>query len=94
LKRAGDDAGARVTLGGMKGLCEAELLDLDSALEELKALNARQADIVERRFFGGQTTAETAGMLGISQSAVERDWRVARAWLKNKLRPQQCTAVG
>lgn len=63
----------------------ADLLILDSALEELAQCNARQAQVIESRFFGGLTVAETAALLGVSDSAVERDWRVAKAWLATKL---------
>lgn len=90
LKRGGDGEAVLVTLGDfgeMTVACDAELLDLDSALEKLKVLNARQAEIVESRFFGGQSIEETADILGISVSAVERDWRVAKAWLASRIRP-------
>ena|SRR5581483_835581 len=65
---------------------DAELLALDAALEELKQMNPRQASIVESRFFGGFSVAETAALLGVSESVVERDWRAARAWLKAQVR--------
>jgi RNA polymerase sigma-70 factor (ECF subfamily) len=40
-----------------------------------------KAQVVEMRFFGGLTTEETAGVLGISTRTVERHWQYARAWL-------------
>jgi RNA polymerase sigma factor (sigma-70 family) len=63
----------------------AQLLELDTLLSELGRLNPRQAQIVENRFFGGLNVAETAAVLGVSQSSVERDWRAARAWLVSRI---------
>lgn len=71
---------------GEAGGNEAEFLRLDSALEELSHLNARQATIVESRFFGGMDVLETARVLGVSEATVQRDWRSARAWLGRELR--------
>jgi RNA polymerase sigma factor (sigma-70 family) len=64
-----------------------QLLELDAMLNELSHLNARQAQIVEHRFFGGLTVTETAAELGVSESSVERDWRAAKAWLSIRIRP-------
>jgi RNA polymerase sigma factor (TIGR02999 family) len=63
-----------------------ELLALDAALDRLAALNARHAQVVELRFFGGLTVEETAKVAGISEKTVKRDWALARAWLENELR--------
>lgn len=63
-----------------------ELVGLDEALTTLERLEPRQAQMVESRFFGGLTVAETAGLLGVSEATVLRDWRVARAWLARELR--------
>ena len=60
-------------------------LALDSALESLAALSARQAQIVELRYFGGFTVEETASLLEISPKTVKRDWAAARAWLRREL---------
>ncbi len=65
--------------------CDADLLALDAALEDLARLNPRQAQMVESRFFGGLNVAETAALLGVSESAIERDWRAARAWLAGRI---------
>ncbi len=62
-----------------------DLLTLDDALTRLAALDAEQGRIVELRFFGGLSTAETAHVLGVSESTVERGWRVARAWLMREV---------
>jgi RNA polymerase sigma-70 factor, ECF subfamily len=63
-----------------------DLIDLDSALSRLAALNARQARVVELRFFAGLNVDETAEAVGISPKTVKRDWTVARAWLHRELR--------
>jgi DNA-directed RNA polymerase specialized sigma24 family protein len=63
-----------------------ELLALDEALDRLERLSARQAAIVETRFFGGLEAAETAELLNVSEATVLRDWRAARAWLARELR--------
>jgi RNA polymerase sigma factor (TIGR02999 family) len=62
-----------------------ELIELDMALEELARMNARQAALVEARFFGGFELAETAALLNCSEATVLRDWRAARAWLALRL---------
>jgi RNA polymerase sigma factor (TIGR02999 family) len=69
--------------------CDLELLALDAALEKLKEMNPRQAQVVDCRFFGGLTVAETAELLGVSESVVERDWRAAKAWLVSTIRPDK-----
>ncbi len=63
-----------------------ELLALDSALTELAALDARQARLVELRYFVGLTAEETAEVLGISPTTVKREWNLARAWLFRRLK--------
>lgn len=70
---------AQQSLGGI------DLLDLDAALAELGALDGRQARVVELRFFGGLDVRETAEVLGVSERTVKGDWRVARAWLQDRL---------
>ena len=62
-----------------------DLIDLDRALNDLAQLDARQAKLVELRYFGGLENAELAAVLGISEPTVVRDWRVARAWLYDRL---------
>lgn len=62
-----------------------ELLALNQALERLAELDARQAQVVELRHFGGLENSEIAEVLGISLATVERDWRVARLWLHREL---------
>lgn len=64
---------------------EIDLIFLDNALNELAEFDALQARIVELKFFGGLTNEEAAEVLGISDSTVKREWRMARAWLTAKL---------
>ena len=61
------------------------LVALDEALERLGRLDERQARVVECRFFGGLSEAETAAALGISQRTVAREWVTARGWLYQEL---------
>jgi len=64
-----------------------EILSLDEALDELAALDARQARLVELRYFGGLTAEEAAAVLGVSLTTVKRDWNLAKAWLYRRLSP-------
>jgi RNA polymerase sigma factor (TIGR02999 family) len=65
------------------------LLALDDALERLKQLDGRQAQVVECRFFGGMTEEETAEALGIGLRTAKRDWAKARSWLYQEIYPEQ-----
>lgn len=58
-----------------------DVLALDQALDGLAALDARQARVVELRYFGGLSAEETALALEVSLATVNRDWALARAWL-------------
>ncbi len=64
---------------------DADVIAVNDALDELTKLDARQAKIVELRYFGGLTIEETAEVLGISTPTVKRDWLVARAFLQRAL---------
>jgi RNA polymerase sigma factor (TIGR02999 family) len=61
------------------------LVALNEALDRLAALDVRQARVVECRFFGGLTEAETAAALGVTSRTVTRDWVKARGWLYQEL---------
>jgi RNA polymerase sigma factor (TIGR02999 family) len=65
--------------------CNVDILDLNTALEELAILSPRQCQIVECRYFSGLTIEETAGVLDISPATVKRDWEFAKAWLLSRL---------
>src|SRR6202049_94095 len=58
-----------------------EILALNEALESLAEIDARQARVVELRYFGGLSVEETAEVLGITPVRVKRDWQKAKAWL-------------
>ena len=62
-----------------------ELLALDEALGRLAERSERHARVVEMAFFGGLTQPEIAEALGVSETTVRRDWRMARAWLTQEL---------
>ena len=62
-----------------------DLIALDDALAELRRLSHRQAQVVELKFFGGLSVEETAQVLDVSERTVKGDWRVARAWLRQRL---------
>ncbi|HEY3138817.1 MAG TPA: sigma-70 family RNA polymerase sigma factor [Blastocatellia bacterium] len=62
-----------------------EIIALDDALTALAALDARQAQIVEMRYFVGLSADETAEVLGVSPVTVNRDWRAAKLWLLKEL---------
>jgi RNA polymerase sigma factor (TIGR02999 family) len=66
-----------------------DVLALDAALEELARMNPRQARAVELRFFGGLDVTEIVEALGVSKSTVDRDWRVAKAWLEAEIRRER-----
>ncbi len=62
-----------------------EVLAIHDALDRLAKVNARGATVVEHRFFAGLTVEETAALLGVSGKTVQRDWILARAWLRNEV---------
>ena len=63
----------------------AEVVALDDALAELAQLSPRQSRVVELRYFGGLSGAETAQVLQVSTDTVTRDWKQAKAWLYRAL---------
>jgi RNA polymerase sigma factor (sigma-70 family) len=67
------------------GETDDDVAAIDEALTKLGMLDARQARIVEMRYFGGLTIEETAQALDISDATVKREWTLARAWLKREL---------
>ena len=64
---------------------ETDLVALDTALVRLARIDARKAQIVEMRFFGGLTVEEIGEVLKVSTGTVKRDWRAAKAWLYQEL---------
>ena len=62
-----------------------DVLEINRALDKLAAFDARKSEIVELRFFAGLTNKEIAEAVGRSTATIEREWRVARAWLYHEL---------
>lgn len=65
-----------------------EIAMVDEALRQLENENARQARVVELRYFGGLSEEQIGVVLGISPRSVKRDWALARIWLFQRLHPQ------
>jgi RNA polymerase sigma factor (TIGR02999 family) len=88
-KRGGGEL--RLSLNDVDDFSKDESLDLealDEALQKLAKSFPQGSQIVELRYFGGLTIAETASVLKVSDTTVERDWRFARAWLLRELSNQ------
>jgi RNA polymerase sigma factor (TIGR02999 family) len=62
-----------------------EILAIHEALERLAKMDARHAQVVEMRFFGGLSVDETAEVLKLSPQSVMRDWKLAKAWLRREI---------
>jgi RNA polymerase sigma factor (TIGR02999 family) len=78
----------RVPLDAVVDYFEEQGLDVvavHEALDRLAELDGRQAQVMTLRYFGGMTVPEVATALGVSAVTVERDWRLARAWLAGRL---------
>lgn len=86
-KRRGD--APHVTLSAAEDVAgpedDVDVVRLDAALQGLAQLDARAAEIVEMRYFGGMTIEEIAAALDLSPATVKRDWTAARAWLRREL---------
>jgi RNA polymerase sigma factor (TIGR02999 family) len=86
-----DKRGGGVTLVGLETGSPStrdnvvDVIAVDEALSRLAALDVQQSRIVELRFFGGLTAHETAETLGVSVATVDRDWTMAKAWLRSQL---------
>ena len=63
----------------------ADLVELDEALNALAEVDQRKARVVEMRFFGGLSVKEVAEVLKVSEETVLRDWRLAKVWLLREL---------
>ena len=86
-KRGGSDQ-QRLSItnaGALSDKPDLDLLALHEALEELAVVDPQQSRIVELKFFGGLSIEETAEVLKLGHATVERDWKMARAWLRRKL---------
>jgi RNA polymerase sigma factor (sigma-70 family) len=65
---------------------DVDLIALNDAMKDLTKIDPLKAEIVELRFFGGLTVDETAEVLKLSPRTVDRDWKMAKAWLFKELR--------
>ena len=86
LKRGGD--AQKLSLDDSLGLASGPPVafdELDEALNRLQQLDPNQAKIVELRFFGGLTVEEVSEVIGSSTATIEREWRMAKAWLHSQL---------
>jgi RNA polymerase sigma factor (TIGR02999 family) len=93
LKRGGDICLVPLEEAGLASANRGkDLLAIDEALSALSAIDPRKGQVVELRFFGGLTAAETAEVLKVSPDTVLRDWKLAKAWLLREL--NQGTARG
>lgn len=84
-KRGSGQKDVTLTAGAAVSMPEVEVLTLHLLLEELHQIDARAAQVVELRYFGGYDEAEVAAILEISESTLRRDWRRARAFLLAEL---------
>jgi RNA polymerase sigma-70 factor (ECF subfamily) len=66
-----------------------EILELHEALEKMKTEDARMAQVVELRIFGGLLSREVAEVIGVSKRTVDGDWKVAKMWLGRELSEQE-----
>ena len=90
-KRGGDDETlsledtATLVSKQTKNNKDVDVVALDDALNTLAGIDARKAQVVELRFFGGLNFDETAEVLKVSATTVARDWSTARAWLHREM---------
>lgn len=74
-------------VGATDGASVVDVIALDGALDALERHSARQARIVQLRYFGGLSVPEVAEVLGMTPRTVDRDWSAAKAWLRAQLQP-------
>ena len=87
-EKRGGSAQKRLSITSVEGVSakpDLDVLALHEALEELATIDPQQSRIVELKFFGGLSIEEVAEVLGVGHATVERDWKMARAWLRRKL---------
>ena len=85
-KRGGDAVKVTLNEAVISGSStDADLLDLEEALQALAELDQRKAELIELQYFGGLSFKEMEEVTGLSSSTLDRDLRMARAWLKDQL---------
>ena len=83
-KRGGEHAPTDIDIDTVASpSTSADIMAVDEALRRLTRLNPRQGQLVELRYFGGLTLAETSTALGVSVATIKREWATARAWLRH-----------
>ena len=85
MRRNGGQRVALVDRANLTQMAGVDLIALDESMEKLARLDPRQAQIVDLRFFGGLTEDEIADVLGVATITVKREWRIARAVLRQQL---------
>ncbi len=86
-KRGGDYQRTAIELANCESTPDqVDLPNLDYALDKLAKTDERKSRVVELRYFAGLSIPETAEVLGVSHATIERDWRLARAWLYDELK--------
>ena len=94
-KRGGDQTKVEfVEALAPSGTRSLDIIALDDALKDLAQLNPQHSQIVELRFFGGMKTEEVAEVLDVSPRTVQREWRMARAWLRRHIFAEQPDDTG
>ena len=66
-----------------------DLVAIDDALQALATVDPRKSQVVELRFFGGLNAKEIAAALNVSVETVDRDWKLAKSWLRRELRKER-----
>jgi RNA polymerase sigma factor (TIGR02999 family) len=86
-KAAMRDSGIRLTLDDALAfkVRSLDMVALDDALNQLAKLNPQQSRIIELRFFGGLSIAETSRAMGLAPTTVKKYWAIARLWLYHQL---------
>jgi RNA polymerase sigma factor (TIGR02999 family) len=85
-KRGGDQVNVSLeNIGAFGTQPTTDVLALHDVLNRLAEIDPDQSRIVELRFFGGLTIIEAAEVMQVSHSTVEREWKIAKAWLKREL---------
>lgn len=85
LKRGGDALKITLDEGSIGQDTETELLNIEEALQSLAEIDERKATLIELQYFGGLSFREMEAVTGLSSSTIDRDLRLARAWLKDTL---------
>lgn len=92
-KRGGTTTGSLEEFEGLElapaGAGEIDVLEIDEALGRLASSNPRLAEMVELHYFGGLTYQELSETLKVSEATVDRDIRLAKAWILKEVRPKR-----